>query len=343
MTINKNSTSKKSKKGQGDTSWMLMGLLSGNDPVSDIFADTALPTIDAQEWEFTKQGLIERGAPTITDAQGNVQLDFEADWSGVYGSYGGGSVGSTPYNFSGALSGEWSYSSGNMAPITSVGGGVNTLLNFVAGVETRGVKSTFDAVYTGAQDHFKKTFGARLPTDLTIGEIKKWQKDVINETHSVSSAIGGLQQVGPSLLEKANRLGLSDDTVFSENVQKNMGLAFLEEDGLSDYLNGDISLGQFQYNLAGTWASLPKDMSGAGRYDGYAGNKAYGKSQDLRQILVGMKQAHDVQQVASVDADRESSFAEAGVTSGDVSAAQQLAQVNNTQALSLPMPENNLN
>jgi hypothetical protein len=108
--------------------------------------------------------------------------------------------------------------------------------------------------------------GAPIPglTEMTIGQITK----------TITGAVGKYQFLPKTtLLEAAKWAGLKLSDKFSPENQEKMGRALFEHRvriGAKDGVAG------IQKQLSLEWASLPKDASGAGAYDGFAGNKASG-------------------------------------------------------------------
>ncbi|WP_299960349.1 hypothetical protein [uncultured Roseobacter sp.] len=110
---------------------------------------------------------------------------------------------------------------------------------------------------------------------MTIGEIREWQRKAI-KAGSKSVAIGGYQFISKTFDGVVRDMNLSDDTIFSADVQDNMGMHLLNRRGYSKWMAGQITDSQFGDNLAMEWASLPRftgPKRGASHYAGDGLNK----------------------------------------------------------------------
>jgi hypothetical protein len=114
-------------------------------------------------------------------------------------------------------------------------------------------------------------------TQMTLGEVKAYQKDLINATkgklkgvpkNQGSSAVGKYQIIGPTLKAAMDDLGYDDNTVFTKEVQDNIGLWLLNRRGYKDYKAGKIDSTEFQKNLAKEWASIAVPDTGKSYYGG---------------------------------------------------------------------------
>ena len=105
-------------------------------------------------------------------------------------------------------------------------------------------------------------------TEMTIGEVLAWQESV--DRSSNSEAVGRYQIMEDTLRGYNNdrtgkgttrglyeRVGLSEGDLFSPENQDKMAIYLLEEDGLTRYINGEITTERFANNIAATWASMP--------------------------------------------------------------------------------------
>lgn len=113
-----------------------------------------------------------------------------------------------------------------------------------------------------------------LPLDkMSIAQVKQLQ--AANVHAGFSSAAGRYQINRQTLDEFQKRAGVSDDALFTPEVQDKLGNAIID------------STGRDPVALSGRWAGLPKDESGAGTYDGVAGNKATVSWADFGDALKG--------------------------------------------------------
>jgi hypothetical protein len=109
-------------------------------------------------------------------------------------------------------------------------------------------------------------------TKLTIGEIKQVQQLMIQKQKSlnlslVSSAMGKYQIISKTLLEAQNKLKISNDTPFSEQVQDQIGIYLLKIRGFDRWIEGKITDDQFQENLSKEWASIASPKTGKSYYN----------------------------------------------------------------------------
>lgn len=110
---------------------------------------------------------------------------------------------------------------------------------------------------------------AKLPTDMKIAEIYDWIAQTPNQNH----AIGRYQFIPATLKRLVALLGVSEQAVFSAEVQDRLADVLLVEAGLNAFSDGEIKRHDFMNNMAKIWAGLPTS-SGKSYYNGYAGNKA---------------------------------------------------------------------
>lgn len=115
--------------------------------------------------------------------------------------------------------------------------------------------------------------GARVPTSanltgMTIAQVQEYQKGMIERGHA-STAVGKYQMIASTLAEQVKKLGLDPNvTLFDEKTQDRLAQQLINQAGV-----GRVDTATAMRNLAGTWASLPMDMSGRGRYDGFNANR----------------------------------------------------------------------
>ena len=116
--------------------------------------------------------------------------------------------------------------------------------------------------------------GAQVPTSanltgMTIAQVQEYQKGMIARGHA-STAVGKYQMIASTLAEQVKKLGLDPNTtMFDEKTQDRLAQQLINQAGV-----GRLDTATVMRNLAGTWASLPADMSGRGRYDGFNANRA---------------------------------------------------------------------
>jgi hypothetical protein len=107
-------------------------------------------------------------------------------------------------------------------------------------------------------------------TNMTLAQVQAYQANMIAAGHA-STAVGKYQFIASTLAQEIKRAGLDPNTTkFDSKTQDLLAGQMVDRAGL-----GTKSTAEVMNSLAGTWASLPKDMSGAGRYDGFNGNKVH--------------------------------------------------------------------
>ena len=107
-------------------------------------------------------------------------------------------------------------------------------------------------------------------TSMTIGEVKELQGQMLKGGAS-STAVGKYQFISKTLKELQEKNNLSDDTIFSKEVQDKFATDLLKRRGLEKFKEGKISEAQFQKNLSMEWASIAKDDSNQSYYGQHVG------------------------------------------------------------------------
>jgi hypothetical protein len=146
----------------------------------------------------------------------------------------------------------------------------NSLLDLIGRGESRG---NYNALVGGGQANL---------TSMTIAEVQELQKKMLKEGRA-SSAVGKYQMISATLAEQVKKAGLDPNTTkFDEKTQDLLAQQLIDRAGY-----GKKDSATVMKNLAGTWASLPKDMSGRGAYDGYNTNQANVNPNDLLAAISG--------------------------------------------------------
>jgi muramidase (phage lysozyme) len=111
--------------------------------------------------------------------------------------------------------------------------------------------------------------GSANLTGMTIAEVQQLQSTMIKSGRP-STAVGKYQMIAATLAEQVKKAGLDPSkTKFDERTQDLLATQLINQAGY-----GKKDTATVMKNLAGTWASLPQDMTGRGRYDGYNTNRA---------------------------------------------------------------------
>lgn len=172
---------------------------------------------------------------------------------------------------------------GNTGYVPSGGGsagGSNPLLELLNKGETGGKSGSaaYSTAFTGMRIKAPKPL-----TEMTIGEIKEWQKANINEQKSRglpadkrSSAAGRYQIIYTSMGGYQKGAGLSDNDLFSQENQDKMAMAMMRggKYGLDAVRAGKATPDQFLDKiLSPQWASV-QNSQGRGIHDKAGFNKA---------------------------------------------------------------------
>lgn len=121
-------------------------------------------------------------------------------------------------------------------------------------------------------------------TQMTLGKLKQYQAKVLANSGTLnSSAMGKYQIVGRTLKGLQQKLNLSDDTLFSPEIQDKMAVELLKGRGLDKYMSGKISADQFQSSLYHEWASIANPLTGVAKQHTGSSNS------DMQTALAGLK------------------------------------------------------
>jgi len=156
-----------------------------------------------------------------------------------------------------------------------------TLMSFISGGESYG--GSLDAANRGTindkiigSTKVAERDGKKL-SEMTLSEIKKYQSISDPNNPDRLFAVGKFQMIPDTLLEAQKALGVSDDAVFDEATQTQLGEYLFTGKANTrktiDYLRGgESSLEDAMYGLAREFASMPLP------YDIAKGNKKAGTS-----------------------------------------------------------------
>lgn len=124
---------------------------------------------------------------------------------------------------------------------------------------------------------------------MTLGEVKELQRRMLAHPANGwnSSAVGKYQIVGTTLRGLQKEMNLPDSTVFSPEIQDQMGMRLLERRGLTKFQNGTMSAAQFQNNIASEWASFARADTGRSAYGQHTGTS----SAQAAAVIAGVRNA----------------------------------------------------
>jgi muramidase (phage lysozyme) len=168
-------------------------------------------------------------------------------------------------------------------PRASAGGAPQTLLDIIGQGESRG---NYNALVGGGEADL---------TNMTVAQVQQLQKKMLKDGRA-SSAVGKYQMISSTLSEQMKKAGLDPETTkFDQKTQDQLAQQLINQAGY-----GKKDSATVMRNLAGTWAALPQDMSGRGRYDGYNTNKANVDPAQLMAAITGPSNNYQ-SQVAGVN------------------------------------------
>ena len=102
-------------------------------------------------------------------------------------------------------------------------------------------------------------------TSLTLGEIKEVQK--LMQKNGANTPMGKYQIKYSTLKNIQRKLNLSDNVVFSPEIQDKMAMQLLiDERGYNRWINGKLSDEKFQENLSKEWSSIADPNTGKSFY-----------------------------------------------------------------------------
>ena len=94
------------------------------------------------------------------------------------------------------------------------------------------------------------------PTRITLREVLGWQKDSI-DLGATSVAVGAYQIIHKTLKGLIEKMGLTGDELFDQDLQDRMGIVLAEEAGLKKFLSGKIDGDTYANKIARVWAGVP--------------------------------------------------------------------------------------
>lgn len=173
---------------------------------------------------------------------------------------------------------------------TPVTGGAAGLLERIAiGEGTAGVKG-YDTVY----GYGKYSQPSKPISQMTLSEVKAYQKEQIAATKgkipgttSGTGAVGKYQVTQTTLAAQQKKLGLSDNDLFTADIQDKIGESLLNGRGYQKWKAGKMSDEDFQRNLSKEWASVENPGTGTGFY---AGQRAATSTSDIQAAMAMARQ-----------------------------------------------------
>ena len=185
--------------------------------------------------------------------------------------------------------------------------GLGTLMSFVSDAESYG--GSLDAANRGTKGKGEKARiigsvkvaerGGKNLSDMTIAEIKEYQKITDPNNPNRLFAVGAFQLNPTTLKEAQKATGVSDDAVFNRETQSQLAeYVFTKKANmraLTSWLNDEegSSLEKAMYGLAREFASMPLPYDVGSKKAGQSyygsGNKAKNSISEVKKILRGIK------------------------------------------------------
>jgi len=205
--------------------------------------------------------------------------------------------------------------SGKQGTIGSSKSGDQILLDFISKFESGGY---YYAVNNGKSGdlgtspsqwkaYWENNHG-RLPTEMTIGDIKKlqaYEKGPYRSNKRQIFAVGKYQIIPKTLFAALEMEPISDDTLFDEATQDRLGrvLIYKKRPGLGKYLSGENNnINQAMLELAMEFASFPvpydikNSKKGETYYPGKGNNKAHYSVDEVKTMLKKARKANSVKE-----------------------------------------------
>jgi hypothetical protein len=198
--------------------------------------------------------------------------------------------------FSSVVSGISKLAPGTVANGQAIGGGTANINSLINNLGTS--KSLLDIIGQGeskgnynALVYGKKGYNTPKEADLvnmTIAQVMEYQKGMIGKGHA-STAVGKYQMIADTLADQVKKSGLDVNTTkFDQRTQDLLAQQLINQAGY-----GRLDPATVMKNLSGTWASLPKDMSGRGTWDNFNGNRAGINANQLMAAISGPNGGYD--------------------------------------------------
>jgi hypothetical protein len=158
-----------------------------------------------------------------------------------------------------------------------------SLLEVISKAESRG---NYNAYFSNPDNQNIKF------TSMEVGEVLAWQYDYVHKKGSASNAVGRYQFIKPTLENLVEKENIDLSSTFNEDLQDQLAIALLEKRGINEYVNGEIDIDQFAYNLSKEWAGLPKTKGKQPDMSYYANdglNKVQVSVDEVKKGILGLK------------------------------------------------------
>ena len=155
------------------------------------------------------------------------------------------------------------------------GMGNDAILEVIGLAESKG---NYNVVFGGEQ---------RNLTNMSVGEVLKMQSKM-RADGVASTASGKYQIIYKTLKGLVNANGIDKNAKFDEQMQDELAGYLLESRKKRATKNGKLDKDKFAKEIAKEWASMPKDSSGRGHYDGDGLNKALVPYSKVEEVLASL-------------------------------------------------------
>jgi len=157
---------------------------------------------------------------------------------------------------------------------------INILLNAIGAAEGSRPGYWEGNPYDLTLGRGKYSKGFKPVSQLTLKEVKALQDHMV--THgAVSSAVGKYQFIRKTLKRIQDKLNVSQDEIFSNEIQDKFAIELLDERGLQKFLGNTMSSHTFMKNISKEWASLPNPNTGKSYY----GQRCHYTVEQMKEVL----------------------------------------------------------
>jgi muramidase (phage lysozyme) len=159
------------------------------------------------------------------------------------------------------------------------GMGHDAILEVIGLAESKGnYNLVYDGTGTGKEINL---------TSMSVGEVLKMQAQK-RKDGATSTASGKYQFIHKTLKGLVNSKGIDKNAKFDEEMQDELAGYLLESRKKKATKNGKLDKDKFAKEIAKEWASMPKDSSGRGHYDGDGLNKALVPYSKVEEVLASL-------------------------------------------------------
>ncbi|MGW8169632.1 MAG: hypothetical protein ACWGHH_06475 [Sulfurovaceae bacterium] len=142
----------------------------------------------------------------------------------------------------------------NITPSSVAADSITALIMHSEGTTSKQAKAHgYDSVY---DVEYRNNHSSKPVSQMTMSELDEYQSRMKNKLRSPAYPVGLGQFTKSTRNSLEKEMGLSKDTVFTQEVQTKMFNKLLVKAGWGKYIQGKIPQEQFKKNLKGTWDGL---------------------------------------------------------------------------------------